>query len=89
MLPDAVLQSPSKFPAPPIDPSQTKKGIQWYFDMKAHVGVDTESGALNSQDTTAASVADIVETAALLHSDEETVFADAGYAGVACKSTKK
>ena len=51
--------------------------------MKAHTGVDAESGLVHSLTSTAANVADIFETAALLHGDEDTVFADAGYTGVA------
>ena len=65
------------------DSHQTKKGNEWYFGMKAHIGVDAESHLVHSFTTTAANVADIVETAALLHGDEDTVFADAGYTGVA------
>ena len=65
------------------DMHQTKKGNEWYFGMKAHIGVDAESGLVHSLTTTAANIADIVETAALLHGDEDTVFADAGYTGVA------
>jgi len=65
------------------DMHQTKKGNEWYFGMKAHIGVDAESGLVHSLTTTAANVADIIETAALLHGDEDTVFADAGYTGVA------
>jgi IS5 family transposase len=57
---------------------QTKKGNEWYFDMKAHFGVDAEIGLVHSFATTAANVAGIVETATLLHGDEDTVFADAG-----------
>jgi IS5 family transposase len=65
------------------DMHQTRKGNEWYFGMKAHIGVDAESGLVHSLTTTAANIADIVETAALLHGDEDTVFADAGYTGVA------
>jgi IS5 family transposase len=65
------------------DMHQTKKGNEWYFGMKAHIGVDAESGLVHSLTTTAANIADIVETAALLHGDEDAVFADAGYTGVA------
>ena len=63
------------------DMHQTKKGNQWYFGMKAHVGADAESGLVHTVTTTAANVADITETAALLHGQEQTVFADAGYTG--------
>lgn len=60
---------------------QTKKGNQWHFGMKAHVGVDVASGLVHTVVGTAANEADINQTAALLHGEEETVFADAGYTG--------
>ena len=59
---------------------QTKKGNQWYFGMKAHIGVDAESGLTHTVVTTAANVSDI--TQALLHGEETTAFGDAGYQGV-------
>ena len=61
---------------------QTKKGNQWYFGMKAHIGVDAESGLTHTIVTTAAHVSDITPAHALLHGDETTVFGDAGYQGV-------
>jgi transposase, IS5 family len=60
---------------------QTKKGNQWYFGMKAHIGVDVASGVVHTLTGTAANETDINQTAALLHGREEAVFADAGYAG--------
>jgi IS5 family transposase len=60
---------------------QTKKGNQWYFGIKAHIGVDVASGVVHTLTGTAASEADINQTAALLHGREEAVFADAGYTG--------
>ena len=60
---------------------QTKKGNQWYFGMKAHLGVDVASGVVHTLTGTAANEADINQTAALLHGEEEAVFADAGYTG--------
>jgi transposase, IS5 family len=60
---------------------QTRKGNQWYFGMKAHIGVDVASGVVHSLVGTAANEADINQTAALLHGQETDVFADAGYAG--------
>ena len=60
---------------------QTKKGNQWYFGMKAHIGVDAESGLTHTVTTTPANVADVVEVDKLLHGDETTVHADAGYTG--------
>lgn len=61
---------------------QTKKGNQWYFGMKAHIGVDAESGLVHSVVGTAANANDVTQAHALLHGDEEHVFADAGYQGV-------
>ena len=61
---------------------QTKKGNQWYFGMKAHIGVDAESGLVHTVVGTAANVADVTQTAQVLHGDEKTVYLDAGYTGV-------
>jgi len=60
---------------------QTKKGHQWHFGMKAHVGVDVASGVVHTVVGTAANEADINQMAAVLHGREEAVFADAGYTG--------
>ena len=60
---------------------QTKKGNQWHFGMKAHIGVDVASGVVHTLTGTAANEADINQMAALLHGREEAVFADAGYTG--------
>jgi IS5 family transposase len=61
---------------------QAKKGNQWHFGMKAHIGADMESGLVHTVTATAANVADIAQTHALLHGQEQVVFADAGYVGV-------
>jgi transposase, IS5 family len=61
---------------------QTKKGNQWYFGMKAHIGVDAESGLVHTVIGTAANVHDINEAEALLHGKERDVYADAGYQGI-------
>lgn len=61
---------------------QTKKGNTWHFGLKAHIGVDQESGLVHTLVTTAANVSDISQTPALLHGQEEAVWADAGYVGV-------
>ena len=61
---------------------QTKKGNQWYFGMKAHVGVDAESGLVHTVIGTAANVHDINQAEALLHGQETDVYADAGYQGI-------
>ncbi|MDQ7058823.1 MAG: IS5 family transposase, partial [Ghiorsea sp.] len=62
---------------------QTKKGNQWHFGMKLHIGVDQDTGLVHSAVTTAANAHDITQTDAVLHGEEEVVFADAGYVGVA------
>ena len=60
---------------------QTKKGNQWHFGMKAHIGVDAESGLMHTVIGTAANVNDVTQGHALLHGKETVVFADAGYQG--------
>ena len=61
---------------------QTKKGNQWYFGMKAHIGADRDSKLVHTVVLTAANVADVTKTAELLHGEETQVRADAGYTGV-------
>lgn len=61
---------------------QTKKGNQWYYGMKVHVGVDSENGLIHSVETTAANVHDLTPAAELLHGEETVVYADAGYQGI-------
>lgn len=61
---------------------QTKKGNQWHFGMKAHIGVDAQSGLVHTLVGTPANVHDVTQAQALLHGDETDVFGDAGYQGV-------
>ncbi len=61
---------------------QTNKGNQWYFGMKAHIGVEAESGLMHTVRGTAANVNDVVEAHSLLHGAETDAFGDAGYQGV-------
>ena len=60
---------------------QTKKGNQWHFGMKAHIGVDAQSGLVHTVIGTAANVNDVTQGHGLLHGQETVVFADAGYQG--------
>jgi len=60
---------------------QTKKGNQWHFGMKAHIGVDADSGLVHTVIGTAANVNDVTQGHGLLHGEETDVFADAGYQG--------
>ena len=61
---------------------QTKKGNQYYFGMKAHVGVDADSGLVHTVIGTAANVNDVTQGHALLHGGESIAFGDAGYTGI-------
>lgn len=60
----------------------TQKGGSWHFGMKAHIGVDADSGLVHSVTCTAANVHDITVAHALLHGEEQFAFADAGYQGI-------
>jgi IS5 family transposase len=62
---------------------KTKKGNQWYYGMKVHIGVDKDSGLIHSVVSTAANVHDFTPAAELLHGDEKVVYGDAGYQGIA------
>jgi IS5 family transposase len=62
---------------------QTKKGQQYYFGMKAHIGVDADSGLVHSVHVTSANESDVANTHELLHGQEHRVHGDAGYTGVA------
>jgi len=64
---------------------QTKKGKQWHFGMKAHIGVDADSGLVHTVTTTPANESDVAQVAALLHGKEEQVYADSGYRGAASR----
>lgn len=60
---------------------QTQKGKQWFFGLKAHIGVDARTGLTHSLSTTAANVHNITETENLLHGEETFISADSGYRG--------
>lgn len=83
MVDATIVHAPSstKNQAQARDPDmhQTKKGNQWYFGMKIHVGADVNSGAVHSVTVTAANTADIVELPKLLREDDQVIFGDAGY----------
>lgn len=61
---------------------QTKKGKQWFFGMKAHIGVDADLGMVHSLVGTAANVGDVTQAHELLHGLETDAYGDAGYQGV-------
>ena len=61
----------------------TKKGNAYYFGMKAHIGVDAGSGYVHTVTATAANAHDITEAADLIRDDDEVVYGDSGYTGIA------
>ena len=78
-----IIDAPSstKNEARARDPemSSTKKGNDWYFGMKAHIGVDADSGTVHSLDTSTAKLHDSQVWDVLLHGEETSVWADKGY----------
>ncbi|MNM71643.1 Transposase DDE domain protein [compost metagenome] len=60
---------------------QTKKGSQWFFGMKAHIGVDEHSGLVHHAHCTAANVGDVTQVEHLLHGREAEIYGDSGYTG--------
>ena len=68
---------------------QTKKGNEWHFGMKAHIGVDAESGLTHTLVTTPANTADVTVADQLLHGEETLAFGDAGYRGVEKRAAAK
>ncbi len=83
----SLIQAPSstKNEKKERDPEmhQTKKGNQYYFGMKIHIGVDACSGYVHSLETTAANVHDITMTSELIREDDTVVYGDSGYLGIA------
>jgi len=64
------------------DMHSSKKGNQWYFGMKAHIGADAESGLVHTVRGTAGHISDVAEGNTLLHGQETVAFGDAGYQGI-------
>ena len=60
---------------------QTKKGNQWYFGMKVHIGVDSQSGLVHSASVTSANVHDSQQLPNLLHGEESRLYGDSAYRG--------
>ena len=82
----SIIEAPSstKNRAGKRDPEmrQTKKGNEWHFGMKVHIGADAETGVVHSVRATPANVHDVTEAHRLLHGGENRVWGDAGYQGV-------
>ena len=80
---DAPASTKNRAQARDPEMHQVKQGTQWYFGMKAHIGVDAATRLEHSVAATPANVADITQVPRLLHGAETQVWGDAGYAGVA------
>ena len=78
----APISTKNKNKARDPEMHSSKKGNQWYFGMKAHIGVDAESGLVHSVRGTSGHVSDIAEGNSLLHGQETLGFGDAGYQGL-------
>ena len=76
---DAPSSTKNKARARDPEMSSTRKGNDWYFGMKAHVGVDAHSGVVHSLETSTGSVHDSRVWDELLHGEETSVWADRGY----------
>ena len=83
MVDATIIHAPpsTKNQAKARDPEmhQTKKGNQWYFGMKVHVGADVDSGLVHTVSVTPANVSDISQLPDLLREDDRAVFGDKGY----------
>ena len=72
-----------------LEMHQIKTGNQWSFGMKVHAGVDKNSGLIHSVVVTSAHVHHLTPAADLLHGDEQVVYSDAGYQGIARRLESK
>lgn len=61
---------------------QTKKGNQWYFGMKIHIGVDAGSGMVHTIEASSANIHDVDVAPKLIRMDDEVVYGDSGYLGI-------
>ena len=68
---------------------RSKKCNQWYFGMKAHIGVDADPGLVHTVRGTAGNVNDVVEANRLVHGEETEAWGDAGYQGAAKRPDAK
>ena len=76
-----VIRSFNKRKERDPDMRQTRKGNQWYFGMKAHIGVDSQSKLIHSVVATSANVHDSSAIGDLLHGEETSVWGDSAYSG--------
>ena len=62
---------------------QTRKGKQWYFGMKVHIGADAGAGCVHTVTATPANVHDVEEATKLVRKDDDVLYGDSGYLGIA------
>lgn len=86
MVDATIIQAPSSTKkavrARDLEMKSTKKGKQYYFGMKAHIGVDAGSGYVHSATFTAANVHDVVMANQLIRKDDHALYGDSGYLGL-------
>ena len=82
MVDASIIETPSSTGSRDPEMHQTKKGNQWYFGFKAHIGVDAYSGMTRVVCATPANVHDLNVVEELLCGEEEVVFGDSGYRGI-------
>ena len=86
---DAPSSTKNKNKKRDADMSSTKKHGQWYFGMKAHIGTDTDTGVINSLETSTAKVHDKDKFDQLMHGEEKAKFGDKGYYDEGLKKTSR
>ena len=83
---DAPSSTKNKDKARDPEMHSAKKGNQWRFGMKCHIGVDAGSGLVHTIATTSANVHDVTVAAELIREDDEVVYGDSGYLGLEKRS---
>ena len=78
---DAPSSTKNKDKARDPEMHQTRKGNQWYFGFKVHIGVDSNSGLIHSASLTPANTHDCQELGNVLHGDETRLYGDSAYRG--------
>ena len=86
---EAASSTKNKSNARDPEMHQTQKGKQWFFGLKAHIGVDAKLGLIHSFTTTSANDHDLNQLPELLHGNESFVSADSGYRGVEKRTETK
>ncbi|TPE45102.1 IS5 family transposase, partial [Maribrevibacterium harenarium] len=86
---EAASSTKNKSNARDPEMHQTQKGKQWFFGLKAHIGVDAKRGLIHSFTTTSANDHDLNQLPELVYGNESFVLADSGYRGVEKRTETK